>query len=90
MAQMFDGSAIATISELPGAVDRDDLVLIGDVLGDQLDDVGLDVELGQVDRRDAVLPRQELGQILFLDRPHLDEAVAQPLARATALVLRAL
>ena len=90
MARMFEGSAIATISELPARLTGTTLWRSGHVLGDQRDHLGLDVELGQVDGRDAVLPRQELGEVLLLDRAHLDEAVAQPLARAAALILCAL
>ena len=66
---------------LVGAVDRDDAVLARHVLRDESDDVALDVELAQVDRRDAVLLGQELRQVLFLDDAELDQAVAEALTR---------
>ena len=61
---MFDGSAIATISVEPGAVDRDDLVLLADLARDELEDLGVDLVLVEVDRRDAVLLGEEVGELL--------------------------
>ena len=57
------------------------------VLGDESDHVALDVELAEVDRRDAVLLGEELRQVLFLDDAELDQAVAEALTRLLGRVL---
>jgi hypothetical protein len=62
----------------------------GHLLGHQGDHLGFDVELGQVDGRHAVLARQELGEVLFLDGPHFHEAVAQTLPGPAGFFLCAL
>src|SRR2546422_10470869 len=45
----------------PLALEGQDGVLDGDVGGEQLDDLGVDLETGQVDRGHAVLAGQHLG-----------------------------
>jgi len=55
------------------AVDGNDLVLLGDFRRDQLDDVGVDLEVGQVDGRDTVLSAEERGDVVFADETQLDE-----------------
>ena len=65
-----------------GSFDREHLVLAGHVPGHELEDVGIDVELGERDRGDAVLPGEEadkllLGQELEPDQ-HRPELVAGP------------
>src|SRR5437870_2920581 len=58
------------------ALDRDDLVLPRHLGGDELEDVGIDVELGERDRGDAVLLREEADQLVFVDQvePHEERA----------------
>ena len=63
MAKMFDGSAIATISVEPARLTGITGVLARHLLGDQLDDVRVDLELVEVDRRDAVLLGEEVGEL---------------------------
>ena len=60
-----------------GAAERDDLVLLRGLGGNQLDDRRVDLELREVDRRDAVLLAEERGDLLVLDEPQLDEVVAE-------------
>ena len=52
---------------------------------DQLRDARIDLELREVDRRHAVLPRQHLGELGLLDEAELDQVVAD--ARAVLLLL---
>ena len=54
--------------------------------GNELDDGGVDLELREVDRRDAVLLAEERGDLLVLDEPHLDEVVTE--LAAIGLLLR--
>ena len=60
-----------------GAADRDDLVLLGGLGRNQLEDRGVDVELGEVDEGNAVLAAEERGDLLVLDHPQLDEGHPQ-------------
>jgi hypothetical protein len=55
-----------------GLVDRQDVVLARDVGGDQLDHARVDLEVREVDRRDAELLRQALGDVLLGDETELD------------------
>jgi len=73
-----------------GPVYRNHTMALDDLLRHQGDDLPIDVELGEVDGRNAVLLGQELGEVIFLDGPHLDERVTQALARFSALLLSAL
>jgi hypothetical protein len=65
------------------AVHRDHRVLLRDLFGDQLDHRGVDVELVQVDVRDAVLLRDEGGELLLLKEPELGDLRTE--ARPTLL-----
>ena len=60
------------------ALEREDQVLGRQVGGDQLEDPGVDLEAGEVHRRHAVLPRQDLGELDLGDEAELDQDVAQP------------
>ena len=60
-----------------GPAERNDLVLVGGFGRDQLDDPGVDLELGQVDRGNAVLLAEERGDLFVLDEAELDEIEAQ-------------
>ena len=70
-----------------GAVDRDDVVLLADLLRDELDDLRVDLEVVEVDRRDAVLLGEEVGELRLLDGADLDEVVADAAAGLGLLVL---
>ena len=75
---VVDGEDVAGVrhgdgQDVAGAIDGDDLVLLGDLRGDELDDDGVDLEVGQVDGGDAVLPAEERGDVVFADEPQLDE-----------------
>ena len=52
-------------------------MLRGHVGGDQLEDLGIDLEPGEVHRRHAVLPGQDLGDLELGHEPELDQDVAQ-------------
>ena len=77
IAKTLVGSVIAIVSVAPGAAERNDLVLLRGLGGNQLDDGRVDLELREVDRGDAVLLAEERGDLLVLDEPHLDEVVAE-------------
>src|SRR5262249_32773554 len=71
-----------------GARDRDDLVLFADLAADELDDVGLDLVLVEVDRRQPVLRREEARDLAVRDVSELRERVAEVLAGLFLLFLR--
>ena len=59
-------------------LEREDHALGGHVGGDQLDDLGIDLEPGEVDRRHAILAGEHLGDLELLDKPELHQHVAEP------------
>ncbi len=71
-----------------GARDRDDLVLVADVLRDELQNVLIDLVLVEVDGRDAVLRRKEIGYFAVGDVAELGERRAEVLAGSPLFVLR--
>jgi hypothetical protein len=93
--EIVDGGDVRRIGDgddegLAGPVHRDNAVPLDHLLGDQGQDVSVDVELGQVDRGNAVLLGEKLSEIVLLDRAHSYERVPQALARLPALFLSAL
>ena len=60
-----------------GAAERDDLVLLRGLGRNELDDREVDLELREVDRRDAVLLAEKGGDFLVLHEAHLDQVVAE-------------
>ena len=64
-----------------GLVDREDVVLARDVGRDELDDARVDLEVGEVDRRDAELLRETLGDVVLGDEAELDQGLAELSAR---------
>ena len=85
---MFDGSAIATISVEPARLTGIDAVLARDLLGDQLDHVGIDLELVEVDRGDAVLLRDEVGELVLVEEAELGDLRAEAPALRARLLAR--
>ena len=77
MAKTLVGSVIAIVSVAPDAAERDDLVLLRGLGGNQLDDGRVDLELREVDRGNAVLLAEERGDLLVLDEAELDQVVAE-------------
>ena len=65
-------------------------MVLGQLLGHELHDVGRDLELVEVDRRDAVLLREEVGELRLVEDPELGEAVAEACAGLALLFLRLL
>jgi len=65
-------------------------MLLADLAWHQLQDGRFDLDLRQVDRWQAVLLGDELGELLILDVAHARERRAEPLARPLGLVLRLL
>ena len=60
-----------------GAIDRHDHVLGRYVFGDQLENFGIDVEIVEIDRGQAVLPRQKLSQIRVVNIAKLAQRDAE-------------
>jgi len=60
-----------------GAIHRDHEVLLRDLRRDQLDHRLVDLEVPEIDERDAVLLREELGDLVFLDEPELHQIEAE-------------
>jgi hypothetical protein len=69
---------------------RDHLVLLAGLARHQLEHRLLDLDLAEVDRRQAVLPGDELRQILVLDVAEPRQRRAEPLARPLGFFLRLL
>src|SRR4051812_19875303 len=69
------------------AVHRNALVLLGHVPGDELHHLRVDVEFLQVDRRNAVLLREEAGELRLLDEAELGQVVADAAASLLLLFL---
>ena len=67
-------------------LDGQDLVFAGDLLRDELEDVGVDVQLGERDRLDPVLAGQEGDQVLFGDEAELDEDATELVVGALLLL----
>ena len=59
------------------SAERNDLVFLRGLGGDELDDGRIDLELGEVDRRHAVLLAQQRGDLLVLDEAQLDQVEAE-------------
>ena len=83
--QIVDGEDVGRVGHRhdergTGPVHRDDEVLLRDVLRDELDDLRVDVEVFEIDGRNAVLLRQEVGELVLLDGAGLDERGANPRA----------
>ncbi len=73
-----------------GAVHRNHGVLDRHLFRDQLDDVAIDLELGEFDRRQPVLLGDELGELGFLEVTELGDLVAEASAVGARLVAGAL
>src|SRR5205807_5533117 len=58
-------------------VDREDVVLPRDIGRDQLDHRAVDLEMGEVDGRNAELLRQALGDVFLRDESKLDEGLTE-------------
>ncbi len=71
-------------------VHRDHVVLLAHLPGDQLDHLGVDVEVPQVDRRDPVLLGEEPRQLVLLDVAELGQVVAEPATLLLLIILRLL
>ena len=77
IAKTLVGSTIAMVMRGAGLVDREDVVLAGDVGRDHLDDGVVDLEAAEVDRRDAELLGEALGDVFLGDEAELDERLAE-------------
>ena len=69
-----------------GARDRERHELGGDVARNQTNERGIGFVVAQIDRRHAVVPRQEVEQPFLGDRADLDEIARQRAARALLLL----
>ncbi len=68
--------------------DREHLVPLARLLGHELEHVGIDLVLFEVDGGDAVLLAEKAGDLVVADVPELRERVAEVVARLLLLVLR--
>ena len=69
-------------------VDGDHGVLDRDLLGDQLDHGGLDLELVEIDRGHAVLLGDEIGELVLVQEAELGDLRAEPTALRAGLLAR--
>ena len=60
------------------ALERKHDALGGHLGRNQLDDLRIHLEPGEIDRRHAILPGQDLGDLQLLNQPELHQDVAQP------------
>ena len=90
MAKTFVGSVIAIVSVAPARLSGTIWYLCAVSDGNQLDDAGVDLELREVDRRNAVLLAEERGDLLVLDEAELDEIEAELAAIGLLIVQRLL
>src|SRR6478672_9912252 len=74
IAKTFVGSVIAIVSV---AAERNDLIFLRGVGGNQFDDAWIDLELGQVDRRHAVLAAEQRRDLLVLHETERYEVVSE-------------
>ena len=69
----------------PHAAERQNQVLLGDILSDELQDLLLDGDLVEVDRGNPVLLRQHPGELFFGHEAELDQSVADARPRGLGL-----
>jgi len=69
----------------PLALERQHHLLGGEIAGNQLEDLGIDVEPREVHRRHPVLPGEDLGDLDLGDQPQPGEDVPEPLPRGALL-----
>ena len=84
-ANTLVGSAMARVSELPMRLTGSTSYFRAMGAGTSLQHVRIDVELGERDRGDAVLSRQEPDQLVFVDEVQPDEDRAELLGGALLL-----
>ena len=77
IAKTLVGSVIAIVSVAPARLSGTIWYFCAVSAGMSLMTRGVDLELRQVDRRNAVLLAEERGDLLVLDEPQLDEVVAE-------------
>ena len=58
--------------------ERQHLVALGGLVGDQLDDRGINFEIGKIDGGNAVLAGEKVGDVLVGEIPQLDQDRPQP------------
>src|SRR5687768_8237333 len=73
----------------PLALEREHHVLDGDVVGNELGDLGIDFKAGQIDRGHPVLACEHAGEVDFLDEAELHQVVADLGAVLALLIQRA-
>ena len=77
MAKTLVGSVIAIVSVAPARLSGTIWYFCAVSAGISLMTAGIDLELREVDRRDAVLLAEQRGDLLVLDEAQLDEVVAE-------------
>ena len=90
MANTLVGSAIAIVSVAPERLSGTIWYLWAVSAGISLMIAGIDLELGQVDRGDAVLLAEQGGDLLVLDESELDEIEPELAAVGFLIVQRLL
>ena len=76
-AKMFEGSAVARISVDPARFTGSTVVLRRDLFGHEFDHRTIDLELLEVDRGNAVLFGDEVGQLVLVEKSELGNLGAE-------------
>ncbi len=71
-----------------GPIHGDDVVFSGDVFGDQSDDFGLDREVREIDRGNAILFGDELGELVLVHEAKSGDLRTQAFAMRSRLLSR--
>ena len=90
MAKTFVGSVIASVSVVPERPTGMTWYLAAVSPGNQADDGRVEIELAEIDGRDAVLPAEQRRDLFVADEPQLDEVRPQPPAVGALMVQRLL
>ena len=78
--QHYGGVRQGERQRVPDLPDGEHLVLLDDLLADQPEDVGVSLHAPEVDDRDAVLPAEEVEQLLLGDEGETRQDRSQPLS----------
>ena len=85
---MLEGSAVARINVEPARLTGTTVCLSATSSGDQLDHHRVDLELVEVDRRNAVLLRDEVGELVLVQVAQGGDLGTEASALVTGLILR--
>ena len=87
-AKMFDGSEVARISVEPARLTGTTVCLSATSSRDQGDDLGVDLKVVEIDRRHAVLLRDEVGQLPLVHEAEFGDLGAETASLGARLIAR--